>query len=194
MSFIAYFSQSRRNNRTNVSSLMEDISPSSLFRQRQASGLRWRLSGCQCRWSKWGGRNPELRHTATQLTVSLPGPAAVGEDPAVWWRPVPAAVHGPGGIPDWEWDGDAQQRAQLCYCPDPLTGKIDAPKTTSLWIIPQFYQTKRRFSGRRQFNVYSAQMLMKQLQKHHHFLKRKPQMSALMLNCANLPVIWPVIV
>lgn len=141
MSFIAYFSQSRRNNRTNVSSLMEDISLSSLFRQRQASGLRWRLSGCQCRWSKWGGRNPGLWRTATQLTVSLPGPAAVGEDPAVWWRPVPAAVHGLGGVPDWEWDGDAQQWAQLCYCPDPLTGKIDGDQK------PQVYESYLNFAN-----------------------------------------------
>lgn len=58
----------------------------------------------------------------------------MGEDPALRRGPVPAAVHGPGGVPDRERDGDAQQRAQLCQRPDPVPGtQLSSGLETSSW-------------------------------------------------------------
>lgn len=100
-----------------------------LPRQRQAPGLWWGLCGCQYCRARRGGRSSWVQHVAAQLPVSLPWPDAVGEDSAVWWRLVPATVHGPGGVPDRERDGDAQQWAQFHEGPDPISGKSDRQQT-----------------------------------------------------------------
>lgn len=104
-----------------------------LSRQRQALGLWWGLSGCQYCRARRGGRSSWVQHVAAQLPVSLPWPDAVGEDSAVWWRLVPATVHGPGGVPDRERDGDAQQWAQFHERPDPISGRSDRQQTCAVY-------------------------------------------------------------